>query len=82
MLEFILKVNGELIDGYQEKVGRETNSPLGRKLSYGLTIYKDGESQDENIGMDQADEGRRKIHSVKRRNNEVLVDAIEGLGKI
>ena len=59
-----------------------TNSPLGRKLSCGLTIHKDGENRGGNAGMDQADEGSREIHYVKRSNDEVLADAIEGLGKI
>ena len=86
LLEFIMKANGELIDGHHEKVRREetplTNSPMGRKLSCGLTIHKDGESRGGNAGMDQADEGSREIHYVKRSNDEVLADAIEGLGKI
>ena len=85
-MEFLQKANGEFINGHHKKVRGErtslANSPLGRKLRSRLTIHKDGEGWGRNAGMNKADEGRREVHSMKRRNDEVPADAIEGLGKI
>jgi hypothetical protein len=86
MVKFVLKANGELINGHNEKVGREgaalADSPLGGERSGQLTINKDGEGQSRNACMDEPNEISKEPHSVERSGNEIPVEAVEGLSKV
>jgi hypothetical protein len=86
MVKFILKANGELINGHNKKVGREgvalADSPLGGERSGQLTINKDGEGRSRNAGMDEPNEISKEPHYVECSSNEIPVEAVEGLSKV